>query len=250
MSDPYHEAQLNARRTLSLISPVKALNTPKVRIGGPRDGGYVMLDRLDGVSICYSLGVGPDVSWDRSMADRGASIFQYDHTVEAAPDSHERFRFFRTGIAADDSEAPMLKRIDTIIRENGHRDQRGMILKIDIEGHEWDSLDAVDSAVLDRFTQIVAEFHGMRLLTEESFLRRAHRLFTKLAATHRVVHAHGNNYGGWGNVAGIPVPDVLELTFANRRDFDFGPSDEIFPTHLDQACNADCPDLYLGNFQF
>lgn len=250
MPDPHHEAQLAARRTLSLISPVRALNTPKVRIGGPRDGGYVMLDRLDNVAICYSLGVGPDVSWDRSMAERGARIYQYDHTVEAAPDSHPGFRFFRTGIAADDNEAPMLKRIDTILRENGHAGQDNMILKIDIEGHEWDSLDALESTTLDQFTQMVVEFHGMRLLTEESFLRRAHRLFAKLAATHRVVHAHGNNFGGWGHVAGIPVPDVLELSFANRRHFDFGPSDEHFPTHLDQACNADCADLYLGGFQF
>jgi methyltransferase FkbM-like protein len=250
MSDHHHEAQRNVRRTLSLISPVTALNTPKVRIGGARDGGYVMLDRLDGVELCYSLGVGPDVSWDRSMAERGAHIYQYDHTVEAAPDSHPNFHFFRTGIANHDSEAPMLKRIDTIIGENGHRDRDGMILKIDIEGHEWDSLDAIDSATIGRFTQIVAEFHGMRLLAEESFLCRAHRLFAKLAATHRVVHAHGNNFGDWGNVVGIPVPDVLELTFARRRDFDFGPSDEIFPTHLDQACNADRPDLYLGAFHF
>ena len=57
--------------TLRLISPVSAMNVRKLRVGGAADGGYVMLDDLDRIGVCYSPGVGPDVSWDLEMARRG-----------------------------------------------------------------------------------------------------------------------------------------------------------------------------------
>jgi hypothetical protein len=161
--------------TLRLISPVLAMNVAKCRVGGLEDGGYVMLDDLDCIHNCYSLGVGPDVSWDCEMAERGAHVYQYDHTVEKAPADHPHFYHFRVGITHDSSLAPDFKRIDTLIEENGHSDRDDMVLKIDIEGHEWDSLDALDPTVFTKFRQILAEFHGMRMLNIESFRSRAHR---------------------------------------------------------------------------
>jgi len=236
--------------TLRLISPVAALNLKKLRVGGAGDGGYVMLDDLDRVGICYSLGVGPDVSWDLEMAQHGALIYQYDHTVEHAPSSHPNFKHSRIGITHDDSLSPDLKRLDTLIRENGHADRDDMILKIDIEGHEWDSLTALHTSVFAQFRQILIEFHGMRLLNIESFKQRAHSLFSKLRDHHEVVHVHGNNFAGMPVVEGIPIADCIELSYANRKYYSFLPSVEIFPGPLDTANNSNIPDLYLGAFKF
>lgn len=236
--------------TLRLISPAAPINVAKCRVGGFEDGGYVMLDDLDCIGICYSLGVGPDVSWDCAMAERGAQIYQYDHTVENAPADHPRFRHFRIGITHDHSLAPYFKRIDALIDENGHSDRDDMVLKIDIEGHEWDSLDALDPAVFARFRQIVAEFHGMRLLNIESFRQRARRVFSKLRQAHEVIHVHGNNFAGMTIIEGIPIADCVELSFASRRYYSFVPSFEIFPGELDCANNSTIPDLFLGSFKF
>jgi hypothetical protein len=62
MIDREQSLQAQMRATLALISPATVLNKPKRRVGGPNDGGYVMLDDLDRIGVCYSLGVGPDVS--------------------------------------------------------------------------------------------------------------------------------------------------------------------------------------------
>ncbi len=236
--------------TLRLISPVAALNVAKCRVGGAEDGGYVMLDDLACIGICYSLGVGPDVSWDRQMAELGAQIYQYDHTVEKAPAEHPRFHHFRIGITHDRSLAPEFRRIDALIDENGHGERDDMVLKIDIEGHEWDSLDALDPGVFAKFRQILAEFHGMRLLNIDSFQKRAHRVFSKLRQTHEVIHVHGNNFAGMPVVEGIPIADCLELSFASRRYYSFAPSYEIFPGDLDRPNNSTIPDLFLGAFKF
>ena len=244
----YFQAEMRA--TLALISPLAVLNKPKRRVGGPNDGGYVMLDDLDGIGVCYSLGVGPDVSWDVEMAERGAIVFQYDHTVELPPVVHPNFRHFKIGITHDETLAPDMKRLDTLLRDNGHAGRDDMVLKVDIEGHEWDSLEVLDSSVFAGFQQIVAEFHGMRLLEIESFRRRAHRLFSTIRRTHEVIHVHANNFAGMCIARGIPIADCIELTFVNRKFHSFTPCRECFPGNLDRPNDPNQVDLMLGPFTF
>jgi Methyltransferase FkbM domain len=246
--DRYLQAEMRA--TLALISPVAVLNKSKRRVGGANDGGYVMLDDLDGIRVCYSLGVGPDVTWDMEMAERGALVLQYDHTVENAPAMHPNFQHFKMGITHDDSLAPDMKRLDTLLRENGHADRDDMLLKIDIEGHEWDSLQVLDASIFAKFRQIVAEFHGMRLLEIESFRQRAHRVFSTIRQTHEVIHVHGNNFAGIHIVKGIPIADCIELTFVNRKYHSFVPSNECFPGNLDLPNDINRLDLIMGSFSF
>ena len=236
--------------TLALISPMKVAGFRKVRVGGIGDGGYVMLDDLQGIGVCYSLGVGPDVSWDVEMAERGARVFQYDHTVAAPPTSHPRCTHFKVGISEDDTIAANMKRVDTLMLENGHGDRQDMVLKIDIEGSEWDSLAVLTTKVFRQFRQILVEFHGMRLLNLDTFRDRAAALFSTFRMTHQCIHVHGNNYGGMTIVEGIGMADVIELTLVRRADYAFQPSDEVFPTHLDRPNNVAAPDLFLGSFRF
>ncbi|HEX2941859.1 MAG TPA: FkbM family methyltransferase [Rhodopila sp.] len=232
--------------TLRLLRPQAVIGIGKRRIGGSHDGGYVMLDDFDGIDIAYSLGIGPDVSWDLALAERGAFVYQYDHTVPEVPSAHPRFQHIRTGISHSDTLSPDLRRLDTLMRSNGDGRRSDMILKIDIEGHEWDALDALDTAVFAQFRQIVAEFHGLRLLRVPSFRERAYRLFLKLQQTHQVVHVHGNNFSGMQRVGGIDIPDCLELTYVARDRYRFVPAEETLPGALDAPNDPARPDLPLG----
>jgi hypothetical protein len=108
----------------------------KRRVGGPNDGGYVMLDDLGGVEVCYSLGIGHEVSWDWEMAERGAVVYQYDNTIDGPPVSHPNFRYFKIGITHGESREPDKKRLDTFLRVNGHLGREDMVLKMDIEAAE------------------------------------------------------------------------------------------------------------------
>ena len=69
----------------------------KTRIGDNTDGGYVLpaiaLD-CDGV---LSIGVGMNVSFDLQLAERGAQVLQFDHTVERSPTAHANFHFHELG---------------------------------------------------------------------------------------------------------------------------------------------------------
>lgn len=70
----------------------------KVRLGRHFDGGYVMLDLLQGTEAAYSLGINDYVSWDMDVAARGIPTFPYDHTVERLPAEHPLFKWKRIGV--------------------------------------------------------------------------------------------------------------------------------------------------------
>ncbi|HBK09236.1 MAG TPA: hypothetical protein DDZ81_25820 [Acetobacteraceae bacterium] len=247
---PDDRREVSVLSVLQLMAPVSVIGFSKCRVGTANDGGYVMLDDLKPVDVAYSLGIGSDVSWDLDMAQRGVDIYQYDHTVADTPVSHPRFRHFRVGITHDDSLGPNLKRLDTILRQNGHAQRHDMVLKIDIEGHEWDALESLDDKTLGQFRQIVAEFHGLQLLDMPLFRQRAHRLFSRLREQFEVIHVHGNNFSGTRDLDGIPVPDCIEISFVRKDQYSFAPSVELFPGPLDAANDSSKPDLALGTFQF
>ncbi len=246
----WHADQQNrVTKLLSLLSPVKPLGFKKVRVGGPGDGGYVMIDDFPSQPVCYSLGIGGDVSWDLAMASRDATVFQYDHTIARAPAQHPGFRFFRLGIGNNESDERMTT-LSAAVVSNGHQTQRQMILKMDIEDSEWAALGSTPESCLAQFSQIVVEYHGLARATDRFWVSQAEKVLRKVHRTHLPVHVHGNNWGSYTLLHGVPVPDVLEVTYASRADYTFGVSDEVYPTALDRPCKTGVADLFLGSFKF
>jgi hypothetical protein len=65
------------------------------------------------------------------------------------------------------------------------------------------------------------------------------------------VHVHGNNWGPFTVIGGIPFPEGFEATFVRRRDHAAAtPSKAIFPTELDRPSNPKRPDLYIGQWDY
>ena len=240
-----HENSVKIRKILSLLTPMQVKAQRKIRIGGKTDGGYVMLDDFPKGTIGYSLGIGNDVSWDCDMADRGVEIFQFDHTVNGPPVEHPRFHFSRIGIGPSDNENPQFCRLDTLVRDNNH-EAVNLILKMDIEDAEWGVIDSIDTSTIAKFNQIVVEFHGLARLDQPAWQEQIQRSLNKLRCTHLPFHVHGNNWGNYSIVNGIPVPDVLEVSYANRSHYTFAQNHAVFPTPLDYPCKTDVPDFYLG----
>ena len=190
-----------------------------------------------------------DVSWDLDMASRGAVVYQYDHSIVRPPVHHPSFRFFRLGIG-DREESGSATTIAAALAANGHQGDRDLILKMDIEDSEWSVLEATPECCLAQFSQIVVEFHGLARMEDMGWAAQAEAVLRKMLRTHLPIHVHGNNWGRYVLVQGVPVPDVLEVTYASRARYSFADTNEIFPTPLDRPCKADVPDLFLGSFRF
>lgn len=227
---------------------VKKTKDKMVRVGGNADGGYLMCQKFDNAKIAYSFGVGDNTSWDKSIADKGIDVFMYDHTVADVDLSgyEDRLHFFRIGLTAIDCED--LDNMDTLeglINRNGHNQCKSMILKMDIEGAEWDVLGEISKSTLEMFDYFVVEFHG---LTNEKRWDEYATVLEKISGVFQAIHIHGNNACGYIVVDGKRFPDTVEVSYINRTGNVFTDSSIILPNEYDRRNVEYLDEIVLDNW--
>jgi FkbM family methyltransferase len=186
---------------------------------GSSYGDYVVPTALlNASSICYSAGIGEDASFDMELIRlTGCTVYAFDPTprgVEYASSiagSEQRFRFFQYGIWSSDTRlrfyAPRdeahvshsignlegsdryfeadCRSLESLMHELGH--QRIDLLKLDVEGAEYEILSSIIERNLDVPT-ICVEFHILTSVAETLSCVRA------LARVGYVlVHSHDMN---------------------------------------------------------
>ena len=211
-----------------------------LRLGGEGDGGYLVPDDLHDIAACWSAGVGCNSDFERDCADRCMDVFLADGSVTGPACAHPRFRFVRKFVGAvDDDHTTTLR---SWMASCSKSDEGELLLKLDIEGGEYEVLLAAPEAILARCRVIVIEFHQLDLLWSAPFFRIASRAIDKLVSTHACVHIHPNNHDGVLRQHGLDVPPTMEFTFVRRDRLPADPpwrSD--FPHPLDRANTAMAP---------
>ena len=240
---PLGRSQEKALALLRAFAVMRCTGVPKARFGRVGDGGYVHLDDFAGLDAAISLGIANEVSWDLAMAAHGLDLYQFDNAIDRPPVAAPKFRFTRATVGRQGLS------LARIVADTGV-DPARTILKIDIEGAEWDLLADAPDDLLARFPQIVCEFHALG--SDDFFLNVAARMdvLARLNAHHRVVHIHGNNCSGVRLIGSLAIPEVLEVTYASRSRYEFTASDEIFPRPLDAPNAANLPEILLGRWRY
>jgi hypothetical protein len=185
----------------------------KTRIGIIRDGGYVV-GLLDGSYDCYiSAGVSNEESFSRDFIDmysmNESNCFAFDGTITAYPHEYTNdiaFIHKNIGSVNDDSTSNLTYYT---------KKYKNIFLKMDIEGAEYPWILSLDKEDLDSFKQIVIELHGITDNGWHSSYAEKVTCLQKLSTTHYLIHAHGNNHAPVVN----SIPDVIELTYVNKRYF-------------------------------
>jgi hypothetical protein len=243
MANPF-TSQDDVLEFLNLIRPRHLVSDFKVRIGADGDGGYVMTSRSRDSNLVISIGIGDQVSFDLALAEGGARVLQFDHTIAGAPVDHPNISFHRQGWGPHDEGQLVCLR--TMMAMADWSDARHPILKFDTEGAEWASLDVAESTDLERFEVIAGEFHGFQSLMHRDYFSLTRRVLEKLSITHHPIHLHANNATGIVLVHGVPIPPLLEITFLRKTSGIFGAhSTEPIPGPLDRPNLADRPDICL-----
>lgn len=229
------------------LVPRKAVGHSKIRVGSLHDGGYVCLDDFAEVTSAFSFGIGQNDDWDLEIANRNIQVYQFDHTIHSPPHSHvncyfEQKRIVPHALASEASES-----ISSLLDKYADP-SCSTILKIDIEHDEWDVFMSASEADLNRFSQIMCEFHGFSEIDDAVWYNRSLAVVEKLHRLFDVIHIHPNNYSRWITIGNIPFPELVEVTYANRSRYAFEATDESFPTPLDSPNEPNRPELHLGPF--
>lgn len=167
----------------------RQVNYKKEKHGSTYASWVICPDEIDNNSIIYSFGIGEDISFDLSIINKyGANIYAYDPTPRSLEWLRgqilpEQFKFFAYGLAhfndtakfylpaimnnvshsliknensAMDTIEVAVKTLSSFMNQNHHK--RIDILKMDIEGAEYDVIDNILKEKLN-IKQILVEFH-------------------------------------------------------------------------------------------
>ena len=108
-----------------------------------------------------------------------------------------------------------------------------LLLQMDIEGAEFETLLNTSSELLERFRIMVIEFHYLHQLWNKPWFILVSRVFQKLLSSHSVVHIHPNNCCGSLKSGGFELPRVAEFTFYRNDMFTERRFCDRFPHPLD-----------------
>jgi hypothetical protein len=219
----------------------------KIRCGSNSDGGYVLAE-LDGEYDCYiSAGISCEESFSRDFIDKynmnEYNCFGFDGTIHDYPYNYtKKISFIKKNINNfnDDNNSNLEFLTDKY---------NNIFLKMDIEGGEYPWLLQIDETQLNKFKQIVIEFHGITNDDWGCNYNDKVKCLEKLSNTHYIVHAHGNNHGEVVN----NIPDVIELTYVNKNYFNSVPELNTQPLPIDKLdfSNINCSnDINLNFYPF
>jgi hypothetical protein len=206
------------------------------RYGRDEDGGYVIYDDPLGAKHLLGYGVDKDVSFENELTEAWrikATIF--DHTIDEVPMTGSNVTYVKEGIGAVDAYPlfSLENHVKRFVPEGSN-----FILKMDVEGAEWDVLRTAD---LSRVSQLIVEFHEPHG-EHSDVIQKINEMFY-------LVHIHGNNCHNqpWMYIDRVHVmPRYIECTYVRKDLVAVVPSTRKFPTPLDRKCRKDVPELDLN----
>ena len=115
---------------------------------------------------------------------------------------------------------------------------------MDIEGGEIPWIKSLNIGQMNRFEQIVMEFHF-------PFSDNEIDVFDKINTTHYLIHFHGNNCCGLRNHNGVIIPNVFECTYLHKKYFTnpLELNKELIPSNLDMK-NTGNDEIYISHPPF
>lgn len=204
----------HAEVIMSLIEP-RGTTMTLSRFGGKNDGSYVIPNEYcSPESFLISGGIENNNDFEIELANKGVTGIQIDYSILTPPIKHPNLSFQMKRIGTDDSEHTVSLR--TLI--NNSPSNRRIIMKLDIEGAEFESLNELTPEEMHKISCLVLEFHNLSKLDEEYFCVLLRNLNSKIQNQFSCVFVQANNGCLAYNIAGTLVPDNVEVTYIKREN--------------------------------
>jgi hypothetical protein len=221
---------------LAELQPVALKNCTFERFGSANDGGYLMCENLiEPLEAGYSYGVGRNDDWGCEVSRRyHVPVHEYDCFDPARPTCNGgRFVFHNecVGNRPGYNGSHFFDTLEDQIRKNDDIGRR-VIIKMDIEGAEWDSLLATPDALLASIPQIAMEMHGY---DDPKILE----VIRKLKRNFYLVNLHFNNWSCTPKAAPLPAW-AYQVLWVNKRIGMLDPA-APFPASMSSLNEPDSP---------
>lgn len=212
---------------------------PKLRLGKDYDGGYIIAD-IPGIKYQLLLagGIERDISFEEAfIAKYRSRCVAFDGTIDKLPKENSKIEFVKKNIGSENTDK--VTNLHDLIAEN-----TAIFVKMDIEGGEIPWVKSLSTEQIDKFDQIVMEFH-------HPFSDREVEVFDKINKNHTLVHFHGNNCCGTRKHKDVEIPNVFECTYLHNKFFT-SPRElntQSIPSSLDMK-NTGNPEILIDHVPF
>ena len=214
-----------------LILPKEVIGKKRILLGDKYDGCYVLLDDFENIKFAYSFGLSDNIQFDKALAEKGIDIYMYDHTINSLPYENPKFHWKKIGLCGVGKQFPDMKNLEELIKENGHANEKNMILKMDIEHWEWESIIDLNENTLKQFKYIAIEFH-FKDENEYKDNNIYYNVIKKLSKTHQSFYFRCNaerfkkiNFGF------NRICHIIEVSYVIKKDNFFKKDEAIYPMY-------------------
>ena len=216
-----------------------------IRVGGPGDGGYLIPEDLSGITELFSPGSNRLSNFEKEVAERWQIRSYICDSIEEKPDDLSDFQDFTPAWVGPYTDGEQLISLAQWVEEKS-QSHGDLMLQMDIEGAEFQTLMAASTDLMRRFRIIVIELHFLEALKNRwAFEQIYSPFFEKVLSDFDVVHAHPNNCCGIWNYGDIKYPRLIELTLHRKDRGKYLIPRKSSKHELDEPCVPLSPDLAL-----
>lgn len=240
---------------LALLSP-KLNKHSLIRCGSISDGGYV-IPNLDYSSV-ISCGVGDNLDFESELSclNPQCRFIIVDGTIKNLPvHKINNLEWLPSLVRGFSHRRENIVSLNDLISDANWSGQAGTLLKIDIEGFEYESLLAISTNLLEQVNVLVVEFHNLfDLRFYSEFKWRFGPIFDRIFELFDVVWVNAHNGQGYTLNYGQVLPNLIEITFSRKLNEVLGVStlDSREPdySHLSTIHNAEKPKIIYRDYNF
>lgn len=241
----FYKINLNVRRivkedkVLLLIKTFKIYETNHklIRLGDDGDGGYLVPDDLLGISACFTGGAGKTIKFEYDLANLGIKCFINDYSIDSSIfPYHEKIFLSKKFLGTENSDKYIFFKE---YLEKNTSDNQDYILKLDIEGDEYEIFQSLTEENLKRMRIIIFEIHDFTNIIAPLGFEIIKKIFSKLQKNHSIVHICPNNVTpGIKFSKKLTLFDQLEITLLRNDRIIEKNLAKNFPHSLDSKGNS------------
>jgi hypothetical protein len=231
----------------------------KIRIGTKNgDGGYVVINTKDLIYDAFiSAGISNNSDFEEEFLlkfpELEKSCYLFDAQIDNTPNKLKDISNFwiKKNISIVNNDNNVDIRNYTLLYNN-------IFLKMDIESAEWNIFEALTQSDLNKFSQIVIEFHHLDQIILQTPRHNIYEGLSKINQTHYMLHVHANNAkhsngedpNNTFDIDGVRIPKILEATFLRKNLVkDIKLNTQNLPSELDRPCREPI-DIDLNFYPF
>ena len=246
----YLEKSSSRSEILDFIKILRPYSTEHklIRLGGNYDGGYLIPEDLSNIKFNLSPGVGSRFNFELDLLKRGILSYMCDASISSISSELVGCKFIKKNIG------PINKKNQISINDwiqgiNLSKDQ-DLILQMDIEGMEYETILSLSKQNLDFFRIIIIEFHNLREIKNKFFFKIVTSTFEKLLENFIICHIHPNNSCGINQIYDVAIPNGIEVSFIRKDRVKKKIYTKDFPHPLDQPSVKSMKDIILPKVWF